>query len=138
MEFSETRRKVGRRNQGDSRDSTDLKSSEIASGVPSKTVPCSSRGTPNKRSFKANHGSKHVEITAGKLLCNILVLRLIFYKLNTFFDILLVVFYTEKSLPPKLSCKASYVSFVQQNYSYMICVFRTYPKNNNKNLSIRY
>ncbi|XP_014624283.1 transcription factor GTE12-like [Glycine soja] len=69
LEFSETRRKVGRRNQGDSRDSTDLKSSEIASGVPSKTVPCSSRGTPNKRSFKANHGSKHVEITAGKLLC---------------------------------------------------------------------
>ncbi|TKY69016.1 Bromodomain and PHD finger-containing protein 3 [Spatholobus suberectus] len=58
--------KVGRRNQGDFRDSTGLKSSEIAIGVPSKTLPCSSRGTSNKRSFKANHGcsniAKHVDV----------------------------------------------------------------------------
>lgn len=75
VEFSETRRKVSQRSQGDLSDSTDLKSSEIAIGVPSKTVPCSSRGTPNKRTFKANHGcsgiAKHVdardsEINTGK------------------------------------------------------------------------
>ncbi|XP_029126281.1 bromodomain-containing factor 1 [Cajanus cajan] len=74
LEFSETRRKVGRKNQGDFRDSTDLKSSEIAIGVPSKTLPCSSRGTSIRKIFMANDGcsdiakdveARHVESIAG-------------------------------------------------------------------------
>ncbi|XP_027337171.1 bromodomain-containing protein DDB_G0270170-like [Abrus precatorius] len=65
LEFSETRRKVGRRNPGDFRDSIDMNSCEIDTGVPSKTVPCSSRGTSNRKSIRANHGcpdiAKHVD-----------------------------------------------------------------------------
>ncbi|OIW20137.1 hypothetical protein TanjilG_02113 [Lupinus angustifolius] len=65
LEFSETRRKVGRTNQGDFRDTTYMKSSEITTGVPSKTTTSSSRGTSNRKSLKANHGcseiAKHVD-----------------------------------------------------------------------------
>ncbi|KAE9621593.1 putative chromatin remodeler Bromodomain family [Lupinus albus] len=65
LEFSETRRKVGRRNQGDLRDSRDMKSNEISIGVPSKTAPSSSRGTSNRKSLKVNHRcseiAKHVD-----------------------------------------------------------------------------
>ncbi|XP_061357933.1 uncharacterized protein LOC133302204 [Gastrolobium bilobum] len=65
LEFSETKRKVGRRNQGDLMNSTDMKSSEITIGVTSKTASCSSRGTSNRKIFKTNHGcsdiAKHVD-----------------------------------------------------------------------------
>ncbi|KAE9600758.1 putative chromatin remodeler Bromodomain family [Lupinus albus] len=65
LEFSETRRKVGRRNQGELRDSRDMKSSEKSIGVASKTAPSSSRGTSNRKSLKANHTcyeiAKHVD-----------------------------------------------------------------------------
>ncbi|KAK7350353.1 hypothetical protein VNO77_08879 [Canavalia gladiata] len=73
-EFSETRRKVGRRNQGDFRDSTNMKSNDIAIGVPSKIVACSSRGTSNRKNFRENYGchdiakhvdAKDVEISTG-------------------------------------------------------------------------
>lgn len=57
MENSETRRKVARRNQGDFRDSTGMKSNERVVDEPSKNAPCSSRGTSNRKSVKANHGS---------------------------------------------------------------------------------
>lgn len=75
MEFSETRRQVGQRNQGDFRDSTDMKSDKITIGVPSKNLPCSSHGTPSRKSFRTNHGcsdtAKHVhardvEVPTGK------------------------------------------------------------------------
>ncbi|KAK7277057.1 hypothetical protein RIF29_18206 [Crotalaria pallida] len=55
LEFSETRRKVGRRNHIDFRDSIDMKSNEITIGVPSKIVPSSSHGTSSRKSSKANH-----------------------------------------------------------------------------------
>ncbi|KAK7287018.1 hypothetical protein RJT34_22428 [Clitoria ternatea] len=65
-EFSETRRKVSRRNQGDFRDSMDMKSSEITIGMHSKTLPCSSRGASNQKSFRKNHGcsdiAKHADV----------------------------------------------------------------------------
>lgn len=74
-EFSETKRKVGRRNQGGFRDSIDIKYSEITIDESSKSVPCSCRGTSNRKSFKANHGcsdiAKHadgrdLEVPTGK------------------------------------------------------------------------
>ncbi|KAL2319450.1 hypothetical protein Fmac_028419 [Flemingia macrophylla] len=60
LEFSETRRKIGRKNQGDFRDTTDLKTSEIVIGVPSKTSPCSSRGRSNRKNFKTKHGCSDI------------------------------------------------------------------------------
>ncbi|XP_027907566.1 transcription factor GTE12-like [Vigna unguiculata] len=61
MEYSETRQKIRRTNQEDSRNSRDLKPNEITS----KTTPCSSR-TLNKRSFKTTYlDAKDVEISIG-------------------------------------------------------------------------
>ncbi|KAJ1377883.1 Bromodomain-like superfamily [Sesbania bispinosa] len=74
MEFSETRRKVGRKSQGDFMDSTNMKPNEITIGGPTKNMPCSSRGTLSQKSFRTNHGcsnttkqvnSKDVEVHTG-------------------------------------------------------------------------
>lgn len=67
MEYSEPKRKTGRSNQKDFRNSRNLKSNEINISVPSKTMLCSARSTLNKRSCKTNHlDAKNVVITTGK------------------------------------------------------------------------
>ncbi|KAK7382891.1 hypothetical protein VNO80_02044 [Phaseolus coccineus] len=71
MEYSEIRRKTGRSNQRDFRNSRNSKSNEISISVPSKTMSCSSRSTLNKRSCKTNHlEARNVEITTGTKECN--------------------------------------------------------------------
>ncbi|XP_068472754.1 bromodomain-containing factor 1-like [Phaseolus vulgaris] len=71
MEYSEPKRKTGRSNQKDFRNSRNLKSNEINISVPSKTMLCSARSTLNKRSCKTNHlDAKNVVITTGTKECN--------------------------------------------------------------------
>lgn len=62
MEFSETRRQVGQRNQGDFRDSTDMKSDKITIGVPSKDFRTNHRCSDTAKHVHA----RDVEVPTGK------------------------------------------------------------------------
>ena len=75
LELSETKRRVGRRNQGDLKASTNAKSNEPASGVSQKVMPSSFHGISSKKGFKENQGcsgiakqvnARSLEVRSGK------------------------------------------------------------------------
>ncbi|KAF7845184.1 Bromodomain and PHD finger-containing protein 3 [Senna tora] len=67
-EFSETRQRVSRRNQGDNKDSANVKFSESTIGMSSKSMPCSSHATPNRKASRSNQGRDNSKLVdAGDL-----------------------------------------------------------------------